>query len=156
MYDLKCRFCAAPLQDSFIDLGTSPVANSYVAPGDVLKIKMEPFFALHAFVCRECFLVQVPLTETREHIFNDEYVVLFRIGAGAFPRLCRGDGRPFGFGAGSHVIEVASNDGYLLNTSRSVASRSSASSPRAASPRRRSPPASRAASPSSAPRPPRH
>ena len=73
MYDLKCRFCAAPLQDSFIDLGTSPVANSYVAPGDVLKIKMEPFFALHAFVCRDCFLVQLPLVETREHIFNDEY-----------------------------------------------------------------------------------
>ena len=115
MYDLKCRFCAAPLEDSFIDLGTSPVANSYIDPANVLK--MEPFFALHAFVCRDCFLVQLPLTETREHIFNDEYAyfssysesVLAHSRAYVAAMVDR-----FGFGPGAQVIEVASNDGYLL------------------------------------------
>lgn len=115
MYDLKCRFCAAPLRDSFIDLGTSPVANSYVDPADALK--MEPFFALHAFVCRDCFLVQLPLTETREHIFNEEYAYFSSYSASVLAHsrdYVAAMTDRFGLGAGSQVVEVASNDGYLL------------------------------------------
>lgn len=115
MYNLKCRFCAAPLDQTFIDLGTSPIANSYVKPENFMK--MEPFFALHAFVCGECFLVQLPNMESREHIFNDEYAYFSSYSASvlahskAYVEMMIDR---FGFDAGSQVIEVASNDGYLL------------------------------------------
>lgn len=115
MYNLKCRFCDAPLRDTFIDLGTSPIANSYVKPDEFMK--MEPFFALHAFVCRECFLVQLPNMEAREHIFNDEYAYF-----SSYSQSVLDHARDyvalmvdrFGFGPAHQVIEVASNDGYLL------------------------------------------
>ncbi len=148
MRDLRCRFCEAPLSNSFIDLGTSPVANSYIDPVDSLR--MEPFFALHAFVCRECFLVQLPLTETREHYLQRRlrlFLLLLGISARPLPRLCRGDGRPLRLrralagdrGRQQRRLPVAVS-------SRRAACRCSASSPRATSPRRRSPPASRAGS----------
>ena len=115
MYNLKCRFCDAPLSETFIDLGTSPIANSYVNPENFMK--MEPFFALHAFVCGECFLVQLPNMESREHIFNEEYAYFSSYSASvlahskAYVEMMIDR---FGFGPDSQVIEVASNDGYLL------------------------------------------
>ncbi len=115
MYNLKCRFCDAPLSETFIDLGTSPIANSYVKPENFMK--MEPFFALHAFVCGECFLVQLPNMESREHIFNEEYAYFSSYSASvlahskAYVEMMIDR---FGFGPDSQVIEVASNDGYLL------------------------------------------
>ena len=115
MRDLRCRFCEAPLSNSFIDLGTSPVANSYIDPVDSLR--MEPFFALHAFVCRECFLVQLPLTETREHIFNDDYLYFSSCSESVLAHsrdYVAAMVDRFGFDERSQVIEVASNDGYLL------------------------------------------
>ena len=115
MYNLKCRFCDAAIDQTFIDLGTSPIANSYVKPGNFMR--MEPFFALHAFVCGECFLVQLPNMESREHIFNEEYAYFSSYSASVLAHskayvemmVAR-----FGFDATSQVIEVASNDGYLL------------------------------------------
>lgn len=115
MYDLECRFCAAPLQDTVIDLGTSPIANSFVKPGEFMR--MEPFFALHAFVCRECFLVQLPDMESREHIFNDEYAYFSSYSQSVLDHAKGYVGmmtERFGFGPDHQVIEVASNDGYLL------------------------------------------
>lgn len=115
MYNLKCRFCDAPLNETFIDLGTSPIANSFVKPAEFMK--MEPFFALHAFVCRECFLVQLPAMETREHIFNDEYAYFSSYSASVLEHSKQYVDmmvERFGFDGASQVIEVASNDGYLL------------------------------------------
>lgn len=115
MYNLKCRFCDAALEQTFIDLGTSPIANSYVKPENFMR--MEPFFALHAFVCGECFLVQLPNMESREHIFNEEYAYFSSYSASvlahskAYVEMMV---ERFGFGETSQVIEVASNDGYLL------------------------------------------
>lgn len=115
MYNLKCRFCDAPIEQTFIDLGTSPIANSYVKPENFMK--MEPFFALHAFVCGECFLVQLPNMESREHIFNEEYAYFSSYSASvlshskAYVEMMIDR---FGFDGNSQVIEVASNDGYLL------------------------------------------
>jgi SAM-dependent methyltransferase len=115
MYNLKCRFCDAALEQTFIDLGTSPIANSYVKPENFMR--MEPFFALHAFVCGECFLVQLPNMESREHIFNEEYAYFSSYSASvlahskAYVEMMV---ERFGFDGGSQVIEVASNDGYLL------------------------------------------
>jgi len=115
MAQLECRFCNTPLQHSFIDLGTSPLANSYVPPDAVLA--MEPIYALHAYVCHECFLVQLPAVEQRESIFNADYAyfssysesVLAHSRAYVAAMIDR-----FGFDHRTQVVEIASNDGYLL------------------------------------------
>ena len=115
MTALICRFCATPLEHSFVDLGASPLANSYVPPEAVLA--MEPFYALHAYVCHACWLVQLPAVERREAIFNAEYAyfssysesVLAHSRAYVEMMVER-----FGFDARHQVVEIASNDGYLL------------------------------------------
>ena len=115
MYNLKCRFCGAPLEDTVIDLGTTPIANAFVKPADFMK--MEPFFALHAFVCGECFLVLLPDMEAREHIFNDEYAYFSSYSQSVLDHArdyVEMMTERFGYNEDSLVIEVASNDGYLL------------------------------------------
>ena len=64
-----CRFCAAPLEHVFADLGMSPLANSYLTPEQANV--MEPFYPLRAYVCAQCFLVQLEEFETPDHIFSD-------------------------------------------------------------------------------------
>src|SRR4051794_26794958 len=66
---LTCRFCEAPLEVTFCDLGMSPLANSYVAPESLHRA--EATYPLHVYVCSSCLLVQVPMVETAEHIFSD-------------------------------------------------------------------------------------
>jgi SAM-dependent methyltransferase len=115
MTALTCRFCATPLEHSFVDLGASPLANAYVPPEAALA--MEPFYALHAYVCHACWLVQLPAVERREAIFNAEYAyfssysesVLAHSRAYVAAMIER-----FGLGARHQVVEIASNDGYLL------------------------------------------
>ena len=68
-HDHGCRFCGTPLRHSFADLGMSPLCESYVSR-DQLDA-MEPFYPLHAYVCGECFLVQLKAYVTAEHIFSD-------------------------------------------------------------------------------------
>ncbi len=65
----SCRFCAAPLLHTFVDLGMSPLANSYLTPSQLNR--MEPFYPLHVYVCASCFLVQLEEFESPEHIFSD-------------------------------------------------------------------------------------
>ena len=55
----SCRFCGAGLRHSFVDLGMSPLCQTHIAPGQLHE--MEPFYPLHAYVCGECFLVQLRL-----------------------------------------------------------------------------------------------
>lgn len=110
----KCRFCDASLSLSFADLGMSPLSNAYIKP-DALG-KMEPFYPLHAWVCESCFLVQLEEFESPEHIFSDyayfsSYSDSWLQHAAAYAESMVGR---FGFNSESHVIEVASNDGYLL------------------------------------------
>ena len=64
-----CRFCGQPLRHVFADLGLSPLANSFVEPGDALG--EERFFPLRAMVCSNCLLVQLPEVESPEQIFSD-------------------------------------------------------------------------------------
>jgi len=109
-----CRFCAAPLTQTFADLGMSPHSNSFVAPEHARA--MEKFYPLHAFVCDRCHLVQLDEFETPEQIFSD-YLYFSSFSdtwlkhAEAYTRdmIAR-----FGFDGGSQVVEIASNDGYLL------------------------------------------
>jgi 2-polyprenyl-3-methyl-5-hydroxy-6-metoxy-1,4-benzoquinol methylase len=115
-----CRFCNGPLRQSFADLGMSPLANSYVSADKANA--MEPFYPLHAYVCAECWLVQLQMYETGEHIFSDyAYFSSFSDSwlahAKAYTEKMRSR---FGLGAGSQVIELASNDGYLLQYFKSA------------------------------------
>jgi SAM-dependent methyltransferase len=109
-----CRFCSATLRHTFVDLGMSPLCESYV-PAERLSA-MEPFYPLHARVCAQCLLVQLeefvaPVEIFGEYAYfssySDSWVEHARnYVAGAVER--------FGLGRESRVIEVASNDGYLL------------------------------------------
>src|SRR5574341_1532609 len=65
----NCRFCKAPLTQSFLDLGMSPVANSYLGQEDLHQ--KECFYPLHAFVCGECFLVQLAAFHAPDELFGD-------------------------------------------------------------------------------------
>lgn len=112
--DCKCRFCEAPLSHTFADLGMSPLSNSYVRPEKANA--MEPFYPLHAYVCTSCWLVQLQMYETGEHIFSDyAYFSSFSDSwlahAKAYTEKMR---ERFGLGTKSLVVEIASNDGYLL------------------------------------------
>ena len=92
----------------------SPVSNSFVKPDRVDE--PEPFYPLHAFVCSNCFLVQLEEFETADQIFSDYvYFSSYSTSWLAHARKFVNDvSERFGFNADSLVIEVASNDGYLL------------------------------------------
>lgn len=112
--DLACRFCGAPLSEVFVDLGASPLANSYLEPEDL--VRAEAFFPLRVYVCGECLLVQLPEEERPEAIFSDyayfsSYSESWLRHAEAYAAAMIDR---FGFGPGHQVIEIASNDGYLL------------------------------------------
>lgn len=114
MTPFACRFCGTPLEHRVVDLGMHPLCESFLSEDQVDT--MEPFYPLHAWVCHECFLVQINDYVTAEHIF-DEYAYFSsystswlehaeRYVAGITDRL-QLDGDSF-------VVELASNDGYLL------------------------------------------
>jgi hypothetical protein len=110
----ECRFCSAPLSLTFADLETSPLANSFLSEAQLRQ--GETFFPLHAYVCERCFLVQLEEIEAPEHIFSD--YVYFSSVSDSWVQHARtyveGAISRFGLGAGSSVVEIASNDGYLL------------------------------------------
>ena len=109
-----CRLCGAPLTRSFADLRLSPLANSFVRPdrGNM----MEAFYPLHAFVCDMCLLVQLAEFETPKAIFG-EYLYFSSYSPSWLRHAetyVRRQVERFGLGAGTLVVEIASNDGYLL------------------------------------------
>ncbi len=110
----KCRFCATPLEHTFVDLGLSPVSNAFL--GEHQLNDHEPFYPLHAFVCAECFLVQLEEYESPDEIFSD--YVYFSSYSESWLEHARQFATEaterFDLGAESLVVEVASNDGYLL------------------------------------------
>ena len=109
-----CRFCGTPLRRTFVDLGMSPLCESYVPPERANV--MEPFFPLHARICEDCLLVQLEEFVAAEDIFS-EYAY-FSSYSDSWVQHARKyvdmAVERFGLDAGSFVIEVASNDGYLL------------------------------------------
>ena len=114
MSETACRFCGASVEGVFADLGTSPLANSFLAPERVNA--MEPFYPLRALVCGECFLVQLEQFETPEAIFS-EYAY-FSSYSSSWLEHSRSYAEEMierlQLGGDSHVVEIASNDGYLL------------------------------------------
>ncbi|MFN3565982.1 MAG: class I SAM-dependent methyltransferase, partial [Burkholderiaceae bacterium] len=67
--NFSCRFCAAPLKTTFVDLGMSPLCQTHIAPDQLHE--MEPFYPLHAYVCDQCFLVQLQEFVTPDEIFTE-------------------------------------------------------------------------------------
>jgi SAM-dependent methyltransferase len=111
---MTCRFCGAPLQTTFADIGMSPLANSFVAAAQANA--MERFFPLHALVCGQCFLVQLAEYESPEGIFSD-YAYFSSYSTTWLEhsrRYVEGMVERFGLDGSSQVVELASNDGYLL------------------------------------------
>ncbi len=114
MTDSLCRACGVRLRTTFVDLGLSPLANSYLREEDLAC--EEPMFPLHAYVCDECLLVQLEEFATPDEIFGD-YAYLSSVSRSwlAHCRAYAGAATArFGLTADSLVMEVASNDGYLL------------------------------------------
>ena len=113
---IPCRFCEAPLVHTFLDLGTSPLCQKHVEPEDVGR--MEPFYPLYAYVCDRCFLVQLDEFVSPEVIFGDGAYAYFSSFSDSWLQHVRGYAdvvsERFGLGPRSHVVELASNDGYLL------------------------------------------
>lgn len=110
----RCRFCADALEHVFADLGMSPLANSFLPPDRVNA--MEPFYPLRALVCSSCFLVQLEEYETPDHIFGD-YAYFSSYSSSWLEHSRRyvvAMVERFGLDERSHVVELASNDGYLL------------------------------------------
>ena len=111
-----CRFCRAPLNRTFLDLGLQPLANSYLTP-EQLAAGNEPVFPLHTKVCDACFLVQADHEVPADAIFDDSYAYFSSFSPGWVEharRYAEAMTERFGLGPQSLVVEVASNDGYLL------------------------------------------
>jgi len=109
-----CRLCAAPLTRTFLDLGAMPLANSFLRPEQLTQ--PEPRYPLHARVCAECLLVQVDAVVRREEIFED-YAYFSSYSSSWVEharRFAQAATERFALDANSLVVEVASNDGYLL------------------------------------------
>ena len=111
-----CRFCRTPLIHTFVDLGRQPLANSYLT-ADQLAAGNEPTYPLHARVCHKCFLVQVDDVVPADAIFDDAYAYFSAFSSSWVEHARRyavAMRERFGLGPRSLVIEVASNDGYML------------------------------------------
>lgn len=110
----QCRFCGAALERTFIDLGMSPLCETYPSVGDFNR--GEVYYPLHVFVCGQCYLVQLEEYESAEKIFSD--YAYFSSYSDSWLKhadnYCAQMISRFGLNEKSFVVEVASNDGYLL------------------------------------------
>ncbi len=109
-----CRFCSTPLRHTFVDLGMSPLCESFLTREQLNR--MEPFYPLHAYVCESCFLVQVEEYVAPERIFDDyayfsSYSEAWLSHARSYTDMVV---PRYSLDRHSHVVELGSNDGYLL------------------------------------------
>jgi len=112
---MHCRFCNTSLDQVFIDLGHSPASNSFLT----LEALNEPevYFPLKVFTCPKCFLVQVDEYKKSDDIFDSDYVYFSSYSTSWLAHAkayCNSMLQRFNFDSRSLVVEVASNDGYLL------------------------------------------
>ena len=112
---MKCRFCKSELHQTFVDLGFAPPSNSYLEAKDLLR--PERYFPLRVKVCMQCWLAQTEDYADAGELFNATYAY-FSSTSGSWlehaKRYCTEMTTRLGLGPQSLVIEVASNDGYLL------------------------------------------
>jgi SAM-dependent methyltransferase len=114
MSQSQCRSCGVQLEHTFVNLGMSPLANSYLKPEQLNR--MERFYPLHVYVCAKCLLVQLEQFSTPQDIFSD-YAYFSSCSdswlahAKAYVDMIA---ERFRLDRNSKVVEIASNDGYLL------------------------------------------
>lgn len=112
--DPRCRFCESRLQLTVVDLGMSPLCESYLRADEIRR--MEPFYPLHVFVCERCYLVQLEEFVSPGEIFGEyayfsAYSTTWVEHARRYVEMIRGR---LTLGSDDLVVEIASNDGYLL------------------------------------------
>lgn len=114
METLTCRFCGEKLSHSFVDIGMSPLSNSYLSQEELFK--KEEFFPLRVYVCEHCFLVQLPEVQSPEKIFRN--YAYFSSYSDSWLSHARNYVeymiKRFDYTENHQIIELASNDGYLL------------------------------------------
>lgn len=112
---MKCRHCATPLRHTFLDLGASPPSNAYLAASQLQA--PETWYPLRVVVCDSCWLVQTEDYAGREALFTEEYAYFSSTSSSWLKHsetyVARMRER-FGLDANSRVVEIAANDGYLL------------------------------------------
>src|SRR5215213_9853601 len=111
----ECRFCAAPLTHEVVDLGMSPPCESFLAAGELDQA--EAFHPLRVLVCDQCWLVQLREYVSAEEIFGREYAYFSSFSTSWVEHAryyCGAMRDRLGLGPDSLVVELASNDGYLL------------------------------------------
>ena len=112
---MNCRFCGTTLTHEFIDLNNAPPSNAFITKEQLNE--PEVFYPLKLFVCGSCFLVQIDEYKRSRDIFNSEYIYF-----SSFSRTWLAHAKQyaemmiekFGYDQNSRIIEIASNDGYLL------------------------------------------
>lgn len=112
---MKCRHCGAPLTNTFLDLGFAPPSNAYLTQADLSK--PEKYYPLKIKVCDQCWLVQTEDYAQADELFSSEYAYFSSTSSGWLAHAKRyAEKMTHELGLNSHslVIEVASNDGYLL------------------------------------------
>ncbi len=115
MGNLYCRVCGAPLHRTFVDLGSAPPCEAILTAAAAEDGELA--YPLHVRICEECLLVQLPEVLPAEEIFTDEYAYFSSYSSSWVEhagRYARDMIDRLSLGAHSRVIEVASNDGYLL------------------------------------------
>ncbi len=112
---MKCRHCHTPVHLTLIDLGAAPPSNAYLT--NITMRRPEKWFPLKVVICESCWLVQAEAYSRAAELFNEEYAYFssfstqWLIHAETYVKTMIGR---FGLTPQSRVIEVASNDGYLL------------------------------------------
>ena len=112
---MKCRHCVAPLTHTFLDLGFAPPSNAYLTDTDLSN--PEKYYPLKVKVCDQCWLVQTEDYAQADELFSPEYAYFSSTSSGWLAhakRYAEKMTHELGLNAQSLVIEVASNDGYLL------------------------------------------
>lgn len=112
---MKCRHCHAPLEHTFLDLGFAPPSNAYLSEADLSAPEL--YFPLKLHVCQHCWLVQIEDYAGAEQLFDDNYAYFSSVSRSWLEhaqRYVRMITTRLELDVGSHVIEIASNDGYLL------------------------------------------
>jgi len=112
---MQCRFCKTTLEHVFIDLANSPASNSFLTAEQLNE--PEVFYPLKVYTCQKCFLVQVDEYKKSDAIFDSEYVYFSSFSTSWLKHAKAYTDKMadrFGYNQHSQVIEIASNDGYLL------------------------------------------
>lgn len=112
---MNCRFCNTPLDNVFIDLVNCPASNSFLTEAELNE--PEVFYPLKVYTCPACFLVQVEEYKKSDAIFSSDYVYFSSYSTSWLKHAKNYTDlmvERFQFNSGSQVIEIASNDGYLL------------------------------------------